>query len=316
MSSPFHAGEQALQARVGRRETSERVGRLMIRDFMADEHRAFFASLPLVFVGSLDDEGRPWASVLCGEPGFMSSPHATLLRVAAMPAPGDPLARNLRAGAPVGLLGLEFQTRRRNRLNGVIARIDQAGFEIRVQQSFGNCPKYIQARSPVLSRRSLPGRVHAEPALLSARAAALVSGADTFFIASGASAQGVDVSHRGGKPGFVHVTARDGRTVLTAPDFRGNALFNTFGNLLLEPRAGLLFLDFSSGDALLLTGHAEILWDGPELAAFAGAERLLRFEIAAGLWLAGACPIEWSAPEQAVQLARTGTWGEARAARG
>lgn len=312
MSSPFHPGEQALQARVGRRETSERAGRLMIRDFMADEHRAFFASLPLVFTGSLDDAGRPWASVLCGAPGFMSSPHAALLRVAATPAPGDPLARTLGVGAPVGLLGLEFQTRRRNRLNGVIERIDGAGFDVRVRQSFGNCPKYIQARTPVSVERVAPGRPQAESALLSARAAALVSGADTFFIASGAPAQGVDVSHRGGKPGFVRVSVHDNRTVLTAPDFRGNALFNTFGNLLLEPRAGLLFLDFSSGDALLLTGKAAVLWEGPELAAFAGAERLLRFEVAEGLWLAGACPLRWSPSEPAIQLARTGTWKEAR----
>ena len=116
MSSPFHPGEQALQARVGLREKIERAGRHMIRDSMLDQHRAFFASLPLVFVGSLDHARRPWASMLCGEPGFMASPDPTLLRVAAAPEPGDPLARNLGVGAPVGLLGMEFQTRRRNRL--------------------------------------------------------------------------------------------------------------------------------------------------------------------------------------------------------
>lgn len=295
--SPFHPGEQALQARVGRRAASERAGRLMIRDVMADEHRVFFASLPLVFVGSLDDAGRPWASVLCGEPGFMASPHAKLLRIGAVPASGDPLALNLGVGAPVGLLGLDFQTRRRSRMNGVVTHAGEAGFDVRVLQSFGNCPQYIQARTPVVFGRSAPARVPAESALLSARAAALAGNADTFFIASAAPGarsgdptQGVDVSHRGGSPGFVQVTVRDGRSVLSAPDFRGNSLFNTFGNLALEPRAGLLFLDFSSGDALLLTGHAEVLWDGVELAAFAGAERLLRFEVAEGRWLAGGGP--------------------------
>jgi predicted pyridoxine 5'-phosphate oxidase superfamily flavin-nucleotide-binding protein len=306
--SPFHAGEQALQARVGRRDTSERAGRLMFRDFMPDEHREFFAALPLVFVGSLDGAGRPWASVLFGAPGFLSSPDATTLRIAARPAPGDPLARNLSPGVPLGLLGIEFQTRRRNRMNGTVTRVEDAGFAVHVDQSFGNCPKYIQARAPAAARPGSPGRSRKEGALLSARAEALVGGADTFFIASAAPAQGVDVSHRGGKPGFVRLQAENGRTILTAPDFAGNSLFNTFGNLALEPRAGLLFMDFATGDALQLTGSAEILWDGPELAAFAGAQRLLRFVVDEGTWRERASLLRWTPAQPAAQLAATGAW--------
>jgi len=316
--SPFHPGEQALQARVGRREKSERAGRLMVRDFMPDAHRAFFASLPLLFVGSLDERGRPWASVLTGNPGFLHSPDPRTLRVAALPAAGDPLARNLAAGAPVGLLGLEFETRRRNRLNGRVTRGDRNGFDVLVDQSFGNCPRYIQARTPLLQRPRTAGGARAESALLSERAAALVGRSDTFFIATaapGASAgdptQGADVSHRGGKPGFVRAGVENGRTVLSAPDFAGNSLFNTLGNLALQPRAGLLFVDFSGGDALQLTGEAEVVWEGPELAGFAGAERLLRLRVEQGLWLESACPILWTPPAQAAQLARTGSWQEA-----
>jgi len=316
--SPFHPGEQALQARVGRRETSERAGRLMFLDFMPDEHREFFAALPLVFVGSIDAAERPWASVLFGTPGFVASPEATTLRVAALPAPGDPLARNLAPGVPLGLLGIEFQTRRRNRMNGTVTRVEEAGFAVHVDQSFGNCPKYIQARAPVAASPGPPARSQKEGALLSARAEALVGGADTFFIASAAPgaragdpAQGVDVSHRGGKPGFVRVQTENGRTVLTAPDFAGNSLFNTLGNLALQPRAGLLFVDFATGDALQLTGETEIVWEGPELAAFAGAERRLRLDVEEGLWLGNASPILWTPPAQATQLARTGSWMEA-----
>ena len=228
--SPFHPGERALQARVGRREAVERAGRLMIRDFMPDEHRAFFASLPLLFVGNLDAAGQPWASLLHGTPGFLSSPDAKTLRVAARPTPDDPLARNLAAGAPLGMLGLEFHTRRRNRINGVVAQVDAHGFEVRVDQSFGNCPKYIQARMPVAALPALRGALHVEGLALSARAADLIRRADTFFIASAAPdarardpARGVDVSHRGGKPGFVRVRTQNGRSVLTAPDFPGSA---------------------------------------------------------------------------------------------
>jgi predicted pyridoxine 5'-phosphate oxidase superfamily flavin-nucleotide-binding protein len=301
--SPFHPGEQALQARAGRRASSERAGRLMILDFMPEEHRKFFASLPLVFVGSLDAEGRPWASLLQGAPGFLSSPDAKTLRVAAWPDAHDPLSRNLSLGAPLGLLGLEFHTRRRNRLNGTVARLDGRGFDLRADQSFGNCPKYIHPRTPLRAVPDSPGAVHAESALLSREAAALVESADTFFIASAAPGaragdptQGADISHRGGPTGFVRLRTERGRSVLTAPDYAGNSLFNTFGNLALEPRAGLLFLDFSTGHVLQLAGRTEVLWEGTELAAHPGARRLLRFEVDAGLWREHACPLRWATP--------------------
>jgi predicted pyridoxine 5'-phosphate oxidase superfamily flavin-nucleotide-binding protein len=315
--SPFHAGEQALQARAGMRERIERAGRMMIRDFMPDQHREFFAAQPLVFVGSVDAHGRPWASMLTGDSGFMASPDARTLRVNALPAHGDPLASNLTAGAPLGLLGIEFESRRRNRANGTVTRLYQAGFEVRVEQSFGNCPKYIQARS-LLSRAPAASQpVQAESQVLSERAQALVRRADTFFIATaapGAGAgnpvEGVDVSHRGGKPGFVRAALEAGRSVLSAPDFGGNFLFNTFGNLLLNPRAALLFVDFDSGDLLSLTGEAEVLWDAPELAAFAGAQRLFRFRVEEGRLLERASPLRWSSPVQAPQLAATGSWDD------
>src|ERR1044071_5163502 len=84
-ASPFHAGEQALQARAGMRERIERAGRTMNRDFMPDQHREFFAAQPLIFVGSLDARRRPWASLLSGDPGFIASPGARTLSVNALP---------------------------------------------------------------------------------------------------------------------------------------------------------------------------------------------------------------------------------------
>ncbi len=87
---------------------------------------------------------------------------------------------------------------------------------------------------------------------------------------------GVDVAHRGGKPGFVNV---DGNKTLIIPDFSGNKHFNSFGNLELNPRAGLLFVDFNQGDLLYLTGEAKVIWDGAEINRYAGAERLLVFHL-------------------------------------
>jgi len=323
--SPFHAGEQALQRRVGLHDRLAQFGRKAIRDFMSDQHRMLFEELPFVVVGALDGRRRPWASVLVGTPGFMSSPDARTLRIAARPAYADPIAARLVAGAPVGLLGIQLETRRRNRMNGTVIEAEEDGFVVRVDQSFGNCPQYIQARTPVfVSGPSLvvaPRPVRAERAVLSTGAAALASRADTFFIATASPAaggddpaEGVDVSHRGGKPGFVRVDTDGGRTVLTAPDFRGNSFFNTLGNLALNPRAGVVFVDFATGDLLSLTGEAEVVWDGPELAAFAGAERLLRFRVEEGVWLENVIPLRWSAPEPAPQLAATGSWAEAERA--
>ncbi|MFE0757121.1 pyridoxamine 5'-phosphate oxidase family protein [Inquilinus sp. NPDC058860] len=325
---PFHPGELAAQARAGVRERMAPAGRRAIRGIMPDQHRDFFAMLPFIVVGSLDRQGRPWASVLSGRPGFLSSPDPRTLIVAARPAYGDPLGDNLAAGAPIALLGIQLETRRRNRMNGTVTEWADGRFAVTVGQSFGNCPQYIQARRPsfVAEPDSLgePRPVHAEGPVLSPRAAALVVAADTFFIATRsadagegeAPSEGVDVSHRGGRPGFVRVAEEGGQTVLTAPDFVGNFYFNTFGNIEADPRAALVFVDFDTGGVLLLTGTAEVVWDGPEVASFAGAERLLRFRLEEGRWIEDAVPLRWSAPEQAPQLAATGTWEEAgRAAR-
>ncbi|MFN4165903.1 MAG: pyridoxamine 5'-phosphate oxidase family protein [Ferrovibrio sp.] len=306
----FHAGEQALQARLhpdlpARMQQSAGPA---IRDFMPDQHREFFAMLPTLFVGSVDGQGRPWASVLSGRPGFVLSPDPRSLHVAAKPIAGDPLNDHLRLGAQLGLLGLQPETRRRNRMNGHVATLDDSGFTVEVEQSFGNCPQYIQARAPRFAAATQTPPVRPETARLSPRAAALLHQADTLFIATSADGEGVDMSHRGGRPGFLRVEEIDGATRLTLPDFRGNKFFNTLGNIALNPRAGLLVMDYATGDLLQLTAHAEIIWDGPEVERFAGAERLLRLNVEAGHIIEGGLPLRWSEPDYAPQLAATGNW--------
>ncbi|HMC17545.1 MAG TPA: pyridoxamine 5'-phosphate oxidase family protein, partial [Albitalea sp.] len=144
----FHAGEIAVQQRAGVREQVDAFGGRMIRDAMPQQHRDFFPKLPTLLVGSVDGQGRPWASMLAGRPGFMHSPDERQLRVDTLPDDADPLARQLQIGAAIGLLGIEPHTRRRNRMNGHIVALDGVGFAVAVEQSFGNCPKYIQAREP------------------------------------------------------------------------------------------------------------------------------------------------------------------------
>lgn len=289
---PFHAGERALQERAGVRERMAELGARAIREHMPAQHRDFFALLPWLVIGSIDDAGQPWASALAGAPGFVRSPDPSTLRVAALPPPDTPLAAGLRPGAPLGLLGLQPHTRRRNRMNGTAVDCDQHGFSVQVQQSFGNCPQYIHMREAFYLGPETPAPPEAL-ALLDAEARALVGSADTLFIASAYPAGpggGVDVSHRGGAPGFV-TQQPDGTLLL--PDYAGNLFFNTLGNLREWPHAGLLFIDFESGDLLQIAVDAELIWDGPLVSAHAGALRLLRLTPTAALRQRAGLALAW-----------------------
>ena len=317
--SPFHAGEQAVQARVGMRERMEQVGRRLVRDFMPDEHREFFEDLPFVIVGSADAAGAAWASLLPGEPGFISAPTPRSLLLHAEVLPGDPLADNWRVGAPLGLLGIELVTRRRNRANGHVVSVAGGVVQLAIEQSFGNCMQYIQSRAGAFAppqARALPSL---EGAVLSTEARALLARADTSFIATssrepqiGGGVEGLDVSHRGGRPGFIRSEQIGGATWLTLPDFSGNFMFNTFGNLEVNPSAGFLVLDFARGSVLSLTGAASVNWDEEAAAAFEGAERLLEFRVQSG-WLWHDILSGWSEAEQSPHLRDTGTWPEGAA---
>ena len=283
-TSAFHAGERTIQSLAGVRDRIERKGRAIIRGYMPEQHRAFFAALPFLVVGLADQNGQPWATTLSGPPGFMNSADENLLSIDAWLDPGDPLYSCIRDGAPIGGPGIEFSTRRRNRINGRIENciIDES-FSIRVQQSFGNCPKYIQARNARLRLYAKPVPESRMASHLGDSDAAFIAEADTFFIASRSaqldreeSSQGLDVSHRGGLPGFVRVVSQN---ELCFPDFSGNLLFNTLGNLEADARAGLLFIDFQSGEMLHVIGGTRICWDVPETTRSAGIERLIFLDI-------------------------------------
>ena len=315
--SPFHADELAIQQRVGVREQMAGAA-AFIRDFMPEQHRQFYGELPFFFLGALDAAGQPWATMLASYPGFIDAPDERTLDIDGGMMAGDPLQGQLKAGDHVGGLGLAPATRRRNRVNGVIAAASGEGMRIAVTQSFGNCPQYIQHRLHSAAPEAAARKVEVlRSVTLSAQDRELIARADTFFIASAnldadaGKGRGVDVSHRGGRPGFVRID--DDRT-LTSPEFVGNFFFNTMGNLLGHPKAGLLFIDFERGDMLHLAVEGEIVWDGPQVQAFAGAERLLRFHIREVVRNVGALPFRWTEPQPAMQNARTGNWAEADSA--
>jgi predicted pyridoxine 5'-phosphate oxidase superfamily flavin-nucleotide-binding protein len=288
----------------------------VIRGFMPEQHRDFFEHLPFVITGTVDAQGQPWASVLASPPGFISSPNPHQLDIRARPLHADPLNATLAEGAAIGLLGIEPHTRRRNRMNGVVSTVTDTGFSVQVSQSFGNCPKYIQAREPHYVDTPPAQSGVRRGTVLDDAAMQLIRRADTFFIATAFPASetdhershGVDVSHRGGNPGFVRLDA-DG--MLTVPDFLGNFFFNTLGNLQVNPRAGLLFIDFTTGGLLYLAVDAAIIWDGAELRTFAGAQRLLRFQVREMLHVEAALSLRWGTAQLPPHLASTGTWPSA-----
>ncbi|MET0541768.1 MAG: pyridoxamine 5'-phosphate oxidase family protein [Variovorax sp.] len=296
----FHEGEQRMQAAAGVRDRLEEIGPRVIRDHMPQQHRSFFEQLPFVVLGLVDAQGQPWASLLAAEPGFMQSPDDMRLDIAASLPLQDPLQPLLLRGAEIGLLGIEPHTRRRNRLNGVVERADDTGFSVRVTQSFGNCPKYIQPRKAefaVRGRRTAPTVEHADA--LDAEAMRQIASADTFFIATahpeavgtdGVPSHGVDVSHRGGPVGFVRM---DDAYSLTVPDYPGNFFFNTLGNLLLNPRAGLVFVDTVRGDLLHVAVEVRIVQERAALAAIEGAQRLLQMRVTRMQRQRGVLPLRW-----------------------
>ncbi|HMY48643.1 MAG TPA: pyridoxamine 5'-phosphate oxidase family protein [Rhodocyclaceae bacterium] len=310
--SVFHAGEEALQALAGAQARLAETGPRVIREVLPEQHRSFFAELPFAVLGALDADGQPWATAIAGPPGFITSPTPERLRIGALPAADDPAAAGLAPGAAIGLLGLQPHTRRRNRANGRVAALDADGFTLAVEQSFGNCPKYIHARRVEHAAQTAapaPARVQAR---LDGATADLIRHADTFFIATAHpdaargehAAHGVDVSHRGGRSGFVGV---DGDH-LWVPDFAGNQYFNTLGNLLLNPRAGLLFVNFSEGSLVWIAATAQILHDGRAVDAFPGAQRVLQLTVHA-LWTARRrLPLHSQDGEASPFLAGTGIW--------
>jgi len=305
MSAIFNPDELAAQALAGL--SASGAG---IRPAMPDQHRDFFRLLPYLFAATTDVRGWPMASILTGAPGFVHSPDPATLRIDALAAPEDPAASNFHDGSMIGLLGLDLTTRRRNRANGRVAAVDDRGLTVAIDQSFGNCAQYIQVRRPAPHPR--PAVPAQELGGLDPDARGLIAGADTFFVASRsrtdiAEAGGLDVSHRGGRPGFVGI---EGDT-LVIPDFRGNRFFNTLGNLLGDPRAGLLFIDFETGDLLQVAVSAEVIWNGPEVDAFEGARRLLRMQVLAARRMPAALPLRWGRAQMSPHLEATGRWAQA-----
>jgi uncharacterized protein len=285
----FHEGERAVQKRAGVEAESRSLGRGISKS-IPEGGGPFLEAQRVAILAGVDPNERVWTSLVTGNPGFITSPDSRTLRLAAGLSPLDPLSAALAPGRELGVLVFDPERRRRLRVNGRVTRADASTIEIRTEEVFGNCPKYIQARAPEGDSVHHRDEAARKSATLGHDQRRAIERADTFFIASVHAGAGADASHRGGQPGFVRVV--NDRT-LRIPDYAGNNMFQTLGNITADPRVGLLFVDFETGTTVQLTGRARILWDREQFGQLKGAERALEIEIDQVVEIEGKGSLGW-----------------------
>ena len=271
----FHSGEIAVQKRAGVRDIAEDVGE-GIADHLPPGASEFLERRQMAVLGTVDNHSNVWASVVTGDSGFIETVDDRTLRIAARISSSDPIGRNLTTDGHVALFAPDFVGSRRVRVNGR-GVIKEGSIFITTHEVYGNCRRYLQERIFV-GTRDIPA-TNLKPGIgseLSASQQRQISRADTFFIATDNPERGADVSHKGGNPGFVRIL--DARRI-AFPDYNGNSMFNTLGNVTVNPHAGLLFIDFDSGRTLQLTGRASINWSPDRVRTFPGAERVVDFAL-------------------------------------
>ena len=260
--SIYHEGERSVQQRTGT-EMQAMQNASVISDRIRPGSVPFLARQSMVALGSVDSDQSLWASVLFGRPGFLSAQDERTVRLdlsLALPDNHDPFWTNIEHDARIGALAIELDTRRRLRINGSVRRTGPETLLLDVLEAYPNCPKYIQRREMSMSptRAKAEGGTPSSGAKLTPKLRDVIAHSDTLFVASAHPERGVDVSHRGGNPGFVEIVDEQ---ILRVPDYVGNGMFNTLGNFVSHPQAGLLFIDFVGGTTLQLIGTPTILWE-------------------------------------------------------
>lgn len=256
VATGFHSGELAVQRRAGVALQAARLSGMVDRGELRAGAAAFVTGATFTALTARDRTGRLWTSPLAGAPGFLTVGSPTSLLVGVAPHPHDPL-HELPAGQPVGLVVMDFAARRRLRINGTLSAADGGGLAIDVVQAYGNCPQYIHPRRPApAAERDEGARLIYRGETLRAENVDQVQSSDTFFLGTTHPEYGNDTSHRGGPAGFVRADPH----ALSWPDFPGNNMFNSLGNLAVDPSAALLFVDFATGNALQLSGAAAVQW--------------------------------------------------------
>ncbi|BBX39521.1 hypothetical protein MSIM_09720 [Mycobacterium simiae] len=261
-----------MQRRAGVEATAKRLENMLRANRISAGATQFLSTQRFAALTGRDHAGVLWISPVAGPPGFLRGAD-DIVQISQAPRDGDPLHR-ITAGQQVGLVAIDFATRRRMRVNGTLLVNGDTGMSIRVDQAYGNCPQYIHRRHINVPAIANPFGASRHAATLSAAEQAMIATADTFFLGTTHPSRGSDASHRGGTAGFVKV---DSPTRLWWPDYPGNNMFNSLGNLTVDNEAALLFVNFATGASIQLSGSAQVQWSIPE--ADDGAGRGVVFEV-------------------------------------
>lgn len=289
MEHIYHAGELSMQKWANASAVAEQNVR-SIQSVLTKGAMGFLQKQTLVIATTADKAGRVWTSYLSGEPGFLTALNDKTLTVASDLQQSDPLYVHLESNPEIGLLVIDLERRFRLRINGRGTYEEGGRLIVTTEQVYGNCPKYIQKRilRPHVYQRNERRQQHG--VCLAPEHKEWIGRADTFFIGSSSADGKLDASHRGGMPGFVQIVHEK---ELIFPDYFGNSMFNTLGNIISNPRTGLLFIDFDTGDSLQLTGNAVVIHDNQQISSFPGAERLVQFRIDELLYTENSVRISW-----------------------
>lgn len=274
----FHEGERKVQAKLGVSKTASLVGR-MVQLNIEEPFQFFMESQPFVIIGSTDKKGFVWSSFISGNKGFIQIVNNRTVRLEMDSSwEKDVLFANLKNCFDVGMIFIDFRSRARIRVNGSVTDVSRQVLEVTTEQVYGNCPKYIQSRMIKVQTRNAETFKTIQSTSLTSTQQQWIESADTFFISSSSSKGKTDASHRGGQPGFVHVV---NEKTIQFPDYVGNMMFNTLGNIIENRKAGLLFIQFELGHTLQLTGEAQIIWElsEEEKIQYPGAKRIINYHI-------------------------------------
>ncbi len=258
---PFHEGELTIQRRADTVAQGRNSGR-MIADTIVPGAINFVNTQPFAVMGSVDNQQRLWASIVVGTAGFMAAePRALDIDLSeTWRIDSDPLWRNLASDPRIGILVIDLRNRARLRVNGRVTFPPEDQLHVDVEQAYPNCPQYIQRRNygTATEQEGNAQSVYEIGTSLSDEQQQWITKADTMFVASEHPSGGIDASHRGGNPGFIQIVNSN---QLRIPDYAGNGMFNTLGNLEVNPRAGVVIPDFENCRTLQLTGRTQIQWD-------------------------------------------------------
>ncbi|KAF2196595.1 hypothetical protein GQ43DRAFT_484820 [Delitschia confertaspora ATCC 74209] len=260
-------------------------------------------SAPLMAVGALDADSRPWTSLWGGKPGFSRPLGGGIVGTrTVVDGVHDPVVQALVDGSEKGAvvegkgkmvsaLAIDLINRKRMKVFGRMVAgslgevemegsgkvQDQLQLVTKIEQSLGNCPKYLNQY--VVQSAPIDSRLLSTSANLSPEGVALVAKADMFFLSSSTTSD-MDTNHRGGAPGFVRLLSNGiSGAQLVYPEYSGNRLYQTLGNLQVNPKVGITFPDFVTGDVLYLTGTAEILVAKDAAALLPGSNLTLKITV-------------------------------------